>query len=331
MTSLKPPSYENQSSQQSTGQRLLVQIPCLNEAESIARVIASIPRRTEHPDVRVEVLVIDDGSSDGTAQIAIDAGADFVISHKYTKGLAEAFKTGQAFALKNGYDILVNTDGDDQYFQDKIPQLIEPILNGRAEIVVGNRMTSNLSHFSWGKKIMQRVGTKALNLAGGTDVPDAASGFRAYSRFALANLFITTKFSYAMETFIQAGVKNLRIESVDTGAKPVHRPSRLFRSSFEHVVKSGLAILRGFIMYKPMRVFMTLSLLLLLTGLAPFVRYLILTIQGNAGDHFQSLLVGAILLIAGAIIGMSGILADMIRVNRLLIEEVLSQSRLGHS
>ena len=305
-----------------------MQIPCLNEAQSISSVLRSVPKTLKGVD-DVKTLLIDDGSTDETVLRAREAAVDYVIAHGYTRGLAESFKSGQAFALENGFDILVNTDGDDQYFQEKIPQLIAPLLGRQADISLGDRGTRNLGHFGPVKKFFQRVGTRALNMAAGTNVPDAASGFRAYSRFALANLFITTKFSYAMETFIQAGAKGLKIVSVETGAKEVLRPSRLFKSPVEHVFKSSFAIIRGFVMYKPLRIFASLSLIFALIGLIPFVRYAILTILGVAGDHFQSLLVGAVFLIAAAIVAMSGIVADLSRVHRLITEDWIASLRIN--
>lgn len=307
--------------------RVLVQIPTKNEAEDIADVISSIPKKIDGVS-ELHVLVIDDQSSDDTVQLAEKAGADFIIRKTSSPGLAQSFNLGLGFFLAKGYDILVNTDGDNQYYQEKIPELIQPILERKAELVVGDRVVDSIEHFSWGKKLFQRLGSKVISTVSGAKIPDAASGFRAYSRELASRLNVTTRFSYAMETLIQAGNSHSRIKSVPCGAKRVSRPSRLFSSHFEHVFKSGQAILRGLITYRPLATFLALSSILGVFGLIPFVRYLVLTISGSPGDHIQSLILGVILL-SGAFTSFTlAVLSDLIRAQRLVSEQRIVLERL---
>jgi len=303
--------------------KVIVQIPALNEAETLESVIRSIPSKI--PGVKkLLVIVIDDGSTDNTAELAQKLGVAEVIRHRSTRGLAEAFRSGVDYALTHGADILVNTDGDNQYPQDRIPDLIAPIIAGRADIVIGDRQTDKISHFSWGKKVLQKVGSRVVNRAAGTQIPDAASGFRAYSRTALLKLNVVTKFSYTMETIIQAGYKRLAIESVTVKTNPKMRESRLFRSTPEHVMKSAAAIIRSFLMYRPYAFFGTLGVILGAGGLIPFARYLFLVISGSPGEHIQSLLLGVSLLTASLLSFALGVIADLIRINRQLIEDGLA-------
>jgi len=308
--------------------KLLVQIPCLNEQGTIADVIATIPRKIPGCS-NVHVLVIDDGSTDRTVQTAIKAGADVVLSSRGNKGLAKSFALGLEFSLAECYDVMVNTDGDNQYFQEKIPLLVEPMTSGLADVVIGDRETGTLKHFSFGKRIFQRIGSRVLGLAAGLKIGDGASGFRAYSRYAMSKLFIATKFSYAMEVLIQAGHKGLRVTHVATGAKYVGRPSRLFRSSRHHVALSAQAILRSYLLHKPVRIFGLLSLLLGIGGLIPFVRYLILIFSGTDGDHIQSLILGMTLLIGALLSASLGIVAELSKYGRDLTEAALSADRIA--
>lgn len=310
------------------GSRVLVQIPCLNEEKDIRTVIEAIPRKSLN-GATLDILIIDDSSNDKTIEIARQLEVDLIIQKSRTRGLADSFKLGQAFFLAHDYDILVNTDGDNQYFQEKIPDLIKPILDGNADVVIGDRNTSNLGHFGWGKKVMQRLGSRVVSYAAGAKIPDAASGFRAYSRMAVSKLFITTKFSYAMESIIQAGNKGLPIISVETGARKVSRPSRLFRSSFEHVRRSAVAILKSFLMYKPVQIFSGLSLVLFLSGAFPMVRYLFLVYTGVAGDHLQSLILGSLLITASFLSLVMGMIAELSRIHRELFEEERAIQRLA--
>ena len=303
--------------------KVIVQIPALNEADTLESVMATIPKKI--PGVKdLRIIVIDDGSSDGTAELAIKLGAHDVIRHRSTRGLAEAFRSGVDYALTHGADILVNTDGDNQYPQDRIPDLIAPIISGAADIVIGDRQTDKIAHFSWGKKLLQKFGSKVVNWAAGTRIPDAASGFRAYSRTALLKLNLVTKFSYTMETIIQAGYKRLAIVSIRVKTNPKTRESRLFRSTPEHVTKSAAAIIRSFLMYRPYAFFGNLGLVLGAVGLIPFLRYLFLVLSGSPGEHIQSLLLGVSLLTASLLSFALGVIADLIRINRQLIEDGLA-------
>lgn len=308
--------------------RILVQIPCLNEEANIGQVIKSIPRSISGSE-RVEILVIDDASEDETVRRAKESGADYIIRKKTTRGLAHSFRLGQLFFLKMNYDILVNTDGDNQYFQERISDLVMPILNGKADLVIGDRAPGKLAHFSFLKQRLQRLGSAVVSFASRARISDAASGFRAYSRVAMARIFITTNFSYAMESIIQAGNKNLSIQSIETGAKEVARPSRLFSSSLEHIVKSSAAIFKSFMMYRPMSIFFTSGLLVLVMGLVPMIRYLFLIASNQAGDHLQSLILGSTLVTAAVIVMVLGLVAELSRIHRQLFEEEQSLARMS--
>jgi len=301
-----------------------VQIPCLNEEETIAAVIRGIP--TSIPGVAsVEILVIDDGSSDRTGEVARAAGATHVLRHAGTMGLARSFRDGADYALAHGADILVNTDGDNQYPQDRIPDLLRPILESRADIVIGDRQTDLILHFSPWKRFLQRFGSRVVNVASGTAVPDAASGFRAYSRRSLLRLNLVTGFSYSMETIVQAGHKRLPIVSVPIQVNPKTRESRLFRHMGQHVFESGKAIVRSYLMFRPLAFFLPISAVLLLLAIIPYVRFLILLDSRNPGGHVQSLILGTAFLVGSLMAGALGIMAELMRINRVLIEDVLER------
>ncbi|OII34347.1 glycosyltransferase family 2 protein [Plantibacter sp. MMLR14_011] len=307
--------------------KLFVQIPCLNEEETLPLVLESIP--TSIPGIdEIEILIIDDGSTDRTIEVAKSYGVKHFVKHSTNMGLARSFRDGVDYALLHGADIVVNTDGDNQYPQNRIGDLVQPILAGEAEIVVADRQTALIEHFSPFKKAMQRFGSFIVNKAAKTTLPDAASGFRAYSKYSLIRLNVVTKFSYCMETIIQAGNKRLAITSIPVTTNPKTRESRLFRSIGEHMYQSGVAIVRAFLMYRPYVVFAGLGLLLLLAGLTPFVRYLILTIVQDEGNHLQSLLVGATLLMGALLSFAIGVVADLTRINRTLNEEMLDYLKL---
>lgn len=307
--------------------KILVQIPAKNEEQNIENVLNSIPREIDGVS-QIDVLVIDDASQDQTVVLSKKSGADFVIFKNAHPGLASSFALGAKFFLANGYDILVNTDGDDQYFQEKIPALVQPLIEKRADLVIGDRGISTLGHFSRGKKIFQKLGSRVISSVAGAKVPDAASGFRAYSRHLVANLQITTRFSYAMETLIQAGRSDFRVNHVMTGAKFVDRPSRLFRNHTEHVFKSGQAILRGLITYRPLVTFLSLSVLSGIVGAIPFARYLYLVSSGAAGEHLQSLILGVVFLSASFVAAALAVLSDSIRSQRIILEKNLALEAL---
>lgn len=287
-------------------------------------VLESIPKSIEGVD-SVEVLIIDDGSTDRTVEIAQKLGVEHFVKHAKNMGLARSFHDGVNYALSIGADIVVNTDGDNQYPQARIADLVQPILQGKAEIVIGDRQTAKIAHFSGFKKVMQRFGSWVVNKAAGTDLPDAASGFRAYSKESLMRLNIVTQFSYCMETIIQAGNKRIPIESIQIETNAKTRESRLFKNIWQHMLKSGSAIIRSYIMYRPHLIFIGLGTILLVAGLIPFIRYAILIAVGDNGNHIQSLLLGTVLLFASTMSFALAIISDIIRTNRTLQEDSLER------
>lgn len=312
--------------------KVIVQIPCLNEEQTLPLVMSSMPKKIPGVDV-LEYLIVDDGSTDQTVEVAKKLGVHHIVTHSRNMGLARSFRDGTSRALELGADIVVNTDGDNQYPQDKIPDLIQPILDGRAEIVIADRQTKKITHFSPAKKLLQRFGSYVVNKAAGTDIPDAASGFRAYSKTALLRLNIITQFSYCMETTIQAGNKRIPIVSIPVTTNPKTRESRLFKSTREHVFKSMSAIIRAYIMYRPFVVVGTIGSVLGIIGIIPFVRYFILyATDSRPGSHLQSLIFGSVFLIGAFMCLVLAVVADLIRTNRILQEEALEQikaSRYG--
>ena len=309
--------------------KLVVQIPCLNEEETLPLVFAGMPSQIPGID-SIEYLVIDDGSRDRTVEVARGLGVKHFVHHARNMGLGQSFHDGTLKALAMGADIVVNTDGDNQYPSDRIPDLIRPILEGRAEIVIADRQTHTIAHFSTLKKWLQRIGSRIVNIAAGTELPDAASGFRAYSREALLRLNTVTRFSYCMETIIQAGNKGLAITSLPVETNPKTRESRLFKTTREHVLKSAATIIRAYIMYRPMTLFLGTAAILFCAALVPFVRFLILSFfvsNSNSDGHIQSLLVGSILMMGAFIALALGVIADLIRINRVLLEDSLEQEK----
>ncbi len=309
--------------------KLIVQIPCLNEEETLPLVFERMPRAIPGIDI-IEFLVIDDGSTDRTSEVARALGVHHIIRHTRNMGLGRSFYDGALKALELGADILVNTDGDNQYPSERIPDLVRPILDGRADIVIADRQTHTIEEFSPFKKRLQSVGSKVVNFAAGTELPDAASGFRAYSRESLLRLNTVTRFSYCMETIIQAGNKRMAISSVEVDTNAKTRESRLFRNMGEHVSKSAVTILRAYVMYRPMTLFMATAGVLFVAGLVPFVRFIILGYLSPHGDpngHLQSLVVGTVLMIAAFVSGALGVIADLIRINRILLEDSLEQAK----
>jgi glycosyltransferase involved in cell wall biosynthesis len=306
--------------------KLVVQIPCLNEEETLPLVLRSIPREIPGID-DITVLVVDDGSTDRTVEVARAHGVHEFVHHARNQGLGRSFHDGVARALELGADIVVNTDGDNQYPQERIADLVQPIVAGTADVVIADRQVRQIAHFSRLKKVLQSLGSRVVNEAAGTALPDAASGFRAYSRESLMLLNTITRFSYCMETIIQAGNKKLKIDSIPIVTNPKTRESRLFGSMAEHVVKSAGAIIRAFIMYKPYLIFTWLAVFFGVLGLIPFVRYAVLMVQNEEGGHLQSLLVGAVLLVLSFLSGLMGIISDLIRTNRVLIEDVLEHTK----
>ncbi|MFO0781333.1 MAG: glycosyltransferase family 2 protein [Candidatus Saccharimonadales bacterium] len=305
--------------------KVVVQVPCLNEEGTLPLVLESIPKKIPNVD-EVIVLIIDDGSTDKTVEIAKRHGVTEFVRHARNQGLGRSFHDGVHRALELGADIVVNTDGDNQYPQDRIADLVQPIINGEADIVIADRQTSKIAHFSPAKKLLQKVGSEVVNKAAGTKLPDAASGFRAYSKESLIRLNTVTRFSYCTETIIQAGNKGLKIVSIPVETNPKLRESRLFKSTGEHVRKSAVTIIRAYVMYKPHMVFGTLGITLFVLGLVPFARFVYLSLQdGTTAGHIQSLLVGSLLMISAFLCLVLNVIADLIRINRVLTETQLEE------
>lgn len=301
--------------------KLIVQMPCLNEAGTLAIAIGALPRRVEGFD-SVEWMVIDDGSTDGTAELALQLGVDHVVRHPVNRGLATAFMTGIEHALRLGADVIVNTDADNQYNADDIPALTAPILAHQADMVIGGRPIADTEHFSWIKKRLQKLGSWAVRMASGTDVADAPSGFRAISREAATRLNVFNPYTYTLETIIQAGQSNLRVASVPVRTNEDLRPSRLVKSISSYVRRSLVTIVRVFVIYRPLLAFMMLAAVFALPGLALGARYLYFLAIGEGGGHVQSLILTSLLLMLAALAGMCGLIAELISSNRKLLERI---------
>lgn len=307
--------------------KLIVQIPALNEEGTIAETIRAIPRSI--PGISsVQIMVIDDGCTDRTFEVARQAGADHVLQMSSHVGLARAFSAGIEEALMMGADIIVNTDADNQYCADDIPNLLRPILDRRAQIVIGSRPIREIDSFSPLKKALQRLGSWVVRKASGSDVPDAPSGFRAYSRDAAARLCVINTYTYTLETIIQAGRKNIPMTSVPVRVNRVTRPSRLFRGTAEYVGRSAKTILRVFVIYAPLRFFMALAALVALPGLAGIVRFFYFYFTDGGAGHVQSLILSGVLMAVATILFAVGVLADLIAANRILLEDIRARELL---
>ena len=307
--------------------RVFVQIPCLNEEMTLPLVLDDIPKKIDGVD-SIEILIIDDGSTDKTVEVARKHGVTHFVRHTRNMGLARSFRDGVDYALRHGADIVVNTDGDNQYPQNRIADLVQPIIAGQADIVIGDRQTARIEHFSPFKKLMQRVGSSVVNFAAGTNLPDAASGFRAYSRNSLMKLNIVTQFSYCMETIIQAGNKRLKITSIKIETNAKTRESRLFKNIWDHMFQSGKAILRSYVMYRPHVVFVSLGVILFIVAAIPFLRYFFYLVNNDGRGHLQSLIFGSAMLVASLLSFALVVIADLLRTNRVMMEDTLE--RLKH-
>ena len=304
--------------------KLIIQVPCFNEADHLPAVLASLPRQVSGFG-RVEWLVVDDGSHDDTAKIARAHGADHVVRHQTNRGLATAFMTGLKTSLRLGADVIVNTDADNQYDAACIPDLVAPILGGRAQMVVGARPILSHQTFSPVKKALQVIGSWVVRKASGTRVPDAPSGFRAISRSLAMRLYVFNSHTYTLESLIQAGRMNEPVTSVPVRVNPQTRDSRLIKSVSGYVFRSAATILRIFVLYRPLQFFATLAALIALPGAIAFLRFIFFYLSGDGAGHIQSLVIGAALIAAGAVTLIGGLLADLISANRVLLAEVRNQ------
>lgn len=301
--------------------KLIIQIPCFNEAETLSIALTDLPRHVQGFDI-VEWLVIDDGSVDDTFKVAKENGVDHIVQHTHNKGLAHGFMTGLDTCLRLGADVIINTDADNQYNADDIPTLTTPILDGRADIVVGARPIETINHFSPIKKILQKLGSWVVRVASKTDIPDAPSGFRAMSRGAAYRLMVFNNYTYTLETIIQAGQKNMAIISVPIRVNGDLRPSRLVNSIPSYVKRSITTIIRIFIIYRPFRFFGTIGMTLFCAGLLIGIRFLWFYFAGDGSGHIQSLILSGILMGMGFQAFLIAFVTDLLAANRKILEDV---------
>jgi glycosyltransferase involved in cell wall biosynthesis len=301
--------------------KLIIQIPCYNEEASLPITLAALPREVAGIDT-VEWLIIDDGSTDRTVEVARQFGVDHIINFSHNQGLAKAFIAGLEACLRAGADIIVNTDADNQYCADDIPSLIEPILSGKAEIVIGARPISEIEHFSLTKKLLQKIGSRVVRMASNTKIEDAPSGFRAISRNAALRLNVFNEDTYTLETIIQAGQNGLTITSVPIRTNGYLRPSRLIKGIPTYLKQSLLTILRIFMTYKPLRFFMIAGSVPFTIGALIGVRWLALYLSGTPRTHVPSLILASILILIGVQLWVFGLVADLLSVNRKMLEDI---------
>jgi glycosyltransferase involved in cell wall biosynthesis len=307
--------------------KLVIQIPCLNEEESLPRVLNELPREVVGFD-EVEWLVIDDGSTDRTVGVAREHGVDHLVRLTTNKGLATAFQAGLDAALKLGADVIVNTDADNQYRSSDIPRLVEPILAGRADMAVGDRQVQNVEHFSFTKKLFQRLGSWVVRRASGTKVPDTTSGFRAYNREAALQLIVVSRYTYTLESLIQAGKMSVAIEDVSISPNRTERSSRLFDSTSSYVRHNAFAVFRAYTLYEPLRVFMILAIVFGLLAVAAWSPFLFdWIVNGDRSGHIQSLILGAVLMLAAVQMFALGIIGDALAGQRAIAQRVYERVR----
>jgi len=306
--------------------KLIIQIPCLNEEQTLPATLADLPREVAGFDT-VEWLVIDDGSTDRTIEVARANGVDHIVKLTNNKGLAAGFQAGLDASLKLGADVIVNTDADNQYSAADIPRLVEPVLAGVADMVVGDRQTDTIEHFSPLKKRLQKVGSWVVRRASGTEVPDTTSGFRAYNREAAIQMAVTSKYTYTLETIIQAGKLLVATDHVPISTNPKTRESRLFPSMGSYVRRNAVAIVRIYAQYEPLRVFSRVAAVLLLLALIPFTRFVVAYVQGDGAGHVQSLIFGAVLFNAAVVVGALGVIGDLLYSQRIMSQRIFERVR----
>jgi glycosyltransferase involved in cell wall biosynthesis len=306
--------------------KLIIQIPCYNEAETLEIALNDLPRHIDGID-KIEYLIINDGSRDDTVKVAMDWGVDYIVNFKTNKGLAKGFMAGLDACLRNGADIIVNTDADDQYKGEDIEKIVRPILEGKSDIVIGARPIDQTAHFSPLKKKLQHFGSWVVRKASGTDIPDAPSGFRAFSREAAMQLNVTNEYTYTLETIVQAGRNKISISSVDIGTNAELRPSRLFHSMFGYVKKSMVTIIRSYIMYKPMKSFGIIGSIPFTVGLLLAIRFCYYFVTVGGQGHVQSLILASMLMMMGFMTWVIGLQADIIAANRKILEDVQKHVR----
>ena len=306
--------------------KLIIQIPCFNEEQTLPATIGDLPDTIAGID-SIEILIIDDGSTDRTCAVARELKVDHIIKNTRNLGLARSFRRGMDECLALGADIIVNTDGDNQYAGRDIAKLVQPIIDNRADIVIGDRQTQNIAHFSAVKKFLQKLGSGVVRRLSGTDIPDVVSGFRAISRTAALKLNIISPYSYTIEMVIQAGKKKIAITHVPVATNPKTRESRLFKNMPVFISQQLGSMVRMYAMYEPLRVFFTIGLLLFILGSLPVARFLYFYFSGDGGGHLQSLILGGVLMNIGFITFMIGLVADLISFNRQLTEITLEQIR----
>ena len=306
--------------------KLIIQIPCYNEQDHLAATLADLPKEIPGVDA-IEVLIIDDGSTDGTAALARELGVDHVVRFPQNRGLARGFMAGVDACLHLGADIIVNTDADNQYNGGDIPALVRPILDGEADLVVGDRQVEQVAHFSATKKRLQKIGSWVVRLASGTRVPDAPSGFRAISREAALRMFVTSEFTYTLETLIQAGQARFAVCAVPVRTNPKTRESRLFKGPLQYLRRSASTIIRIYTMYRPLRAFLLVATTLFLLGTILGMRFLYFHFTEAQAGHIQSLILASVFLISAFIVLVAGLLADLVGANRKLLEDVVTRLR----
>lgn len=306
--------------------KLIIQIPCYNEAETLEIALNALPKQIDGID-EIEYLIINDGSKDNTVEVAKNWGVHHIVNFKQNRGLAKGFMAGLDACLRNGADIIVNTDADNQYCGDDIETIVRPILEGKADIVIGERPIDQTEHFSWLKKKLQHFGSWVVRKASNTDIPDAPSGFRAYSREAAMQMNVVNEYTYTLEQIVQAGRTKIAITSVPIRTNEELRPSRLFSSMFGYVKKSMLTIIRAYLMYKPMRFFTTLGCFPFIIGVGLGIRYIVLLCMGSGQGNIQSLILCSMLILIGVMTWVVGLLADVMAANRKILQEIQQKVR----